>query len=325
MAMATATPALIGLGSNLGDRKTILEAAITALAETPGVDVRAVSTFHETSPVGGPEGQGAFLNAAAMLATTLDAEPLLDVLNGVEERAKRVRTVRWGARTLDLDLLLFGESVVRTRRLTIPHPRMALRRFVLAPAHEIAPSAIDPMTTRTIAELLANIDHRPSYLAFHGDDGPFKETVFRRVVAELQADGSASSGFDPGAPIPVPLPNPVRDFLQLPTRAIDADRWVVTDFCLPLIWHTGSQEDAARTSERPGPERLDPSRASDHLRTLQGAAPRLLRPTFAVILKSALDDETLAGVLDFPHLVIDSCDPDRAVAEVLAACAATRS
>src|SRR5258706_15462886 len=105
MAMATATLALIGLGSNLGDRKTILEAALTALAETPGVAIRAVSTFHETSPVGGPEGQGAFLNAAATLATTLDAEPLLDVLNLVEERAKRVRTVRWGARTLDLDLL----------------------------------------------------------------------------------------------------------------------------------------------------------------------------------------------------------------------------
>src|SRR4051812_23839330 len=98
------TLALIGLGSNLGDRKAQLDAAVAALAETPGVQVRAVSPYHETAPVGGPSGQGAFLNAAAALETTLDPHALHCILRGIEQRAGRVRDVRWDARTLDLDL-----------------------------------------------------------------------------------------------------------------------------------------------------------------------------------------------------------------------------
>src|SRR5436305_11685098 len=103
-----ATPAWIGLGSNLGDRKGILDAAVAALADAPGVAVKAVSSYHETSPVGGPAGQGAFLNAAAWLETSLDPHQLLAVLQEIEHRAGRVRKARWGERTLDLDLLIYG-------------------------------------------------------------------------------------------------------------------------------------------------------------------------------------------------------------------------
>jgi 2-amino-4-hydroxy-6-hydroxymethyldihydropteridine diphosphokinase len=153
-----ATLALIGLGSNLGDRKAQLDAAVAALAAAPSVALRAVSRYHETAPVGGPEGQGDYLNAAAAVETTLEPLALLHVLQEIERRAGRVRTVRWGPRTLDLDLLLFGDRVIATGELQVPHPRMAERLFVLVPLAEIAPGAVDPVTGRTVAALLADLE-----------------------------------------------------------------------------------------------------------------------------------------------------------------------
>jgi 2-amino-4-hydroxy-6-hydroxymethyldihydropteridine diphosphokinase len=136
----------------------MLEGAIAALAATPGVRVRRVSSFRETEPVGGPPGQGAYLNAAAVLETTVEPFELLRVLQAIEGRFGRVRTVRWGERTLDLDLLLYDDCVIETTELSVPHPRLAERRFVLEPTAEIAPDAIEPRTGRTIAELLQELD-----------------------------------------------------------------------------------------------------------------------------------------------------------------------
>jgi 2-amino-4-hydroxy-6-hydroxymethyldihydropteridine diphosphokinase len=149
--------ALVGLGSNLGDRRRTLDAAIRALGEMPGVAVERVSSFLETEPVGGPPGQGMYLNAAVALETTLDPFQLLGVLKQIESRFGRVRTIRWGARTLDLDLLLFDEAIIDTPELSVPHPRLASRRFVLEPLAEIAPLAVEPVTKRTIAELLMDL------------------------------------------------------------------------------------------------------------------------------------------------------------------------
>src|SRR4051812_1344154 len=103
------TLAYISLGSNLGDRKTQLESALMALAASPDALGRAASSFPATPPVGGPGGQGAFLNAAAALETSLDPTDLLSLLQSIEQRAGRIRTVRWGERPLDLDLLLYGD------------------------------------------------------------------------------------------------------------------------------------------------------------------------------------------------------------------------
>jgi 2-amino-4-hydroxy-6-hydroxymethyldihydropteridine diphosphokinase len=150
--------ALIGLGSNLGDRRATLEGAIAALAASPGVDVRRVSSFRETEPVGGPPGQGTYLNAAAVLETRLDPVELLHILQAIETRFGRVRTVRWGERTLDLDLLLFDNRIIQSPELTVPHPRLADRRFVLEPLAEVAPDAIEPRTGRTVSELLEELD-----------------------------------------------------------------------------------------------------------------------------------------------------------------------
>jgi 2-amino-4-hydroxy-6-hydroxymethyldihydropteridine diphosphokinase len=152
--------ALIGLGSNLGDRDAMLNGAISALGNTPGLVVRRVSSFHETEPVGGPPGQGKFKNAAAAVETTLAPSVLLRALQDIEARFGRTRTVRWGERTLDLDLLLFDDRIIDTPELCVPHPRLATRRFVLEPLAEIAPDAIDPITKRTIAGILADLNHQ---------------------------------------------------------------------------------------------------------------------------------------------------------------------
>jgi 3-oxoacyl-[acyl-carrier protein] reductase len=153
--------AYIALGSNLGDRQGHLEAALARLRQEPGITVRAVSRIWETTPVGGPAGQGAYLNAAAALETTLAPQALLQRLLTIEADAGRQRGDRFGPRTLDLDILLYGNQVLREPHLTIPHPRLHERSFMLGPLAEIAPQGIHPLFQRTIAELLAQVGHRP--------------------------------------------------------------------------------------------------------------------------------------------------------------------
>ena len=147
----------VGLGCNLGDRRVNLDAAVSALNRRAGVRVVRVSSYVETQPVGGPPGQRPYLNAAAELDTTLSPDALLDAMQEIESDLGRVRAQRWGPRTIDLDLLLFGDRVIQSERLTVPHPRMHERRFVLAPLAEIAPQAVHPTSGKTIAELLAEL------------------------------------------------------------------------------------------------------------------------------------------------------------------------
>ena len=138
------TRAYVGLGANLGDRERTLRAAVDALAVVDGVEVVSVSVLRDTEPVGVGQ-QPLYLNGAAELETTLTARELLDRLLAVEERFGRVRIPgEHGPRTLDLDLLLYGDQMIEEPGLTVPHPRLHERRFVLEPLAELAPGLVVP-------------------------------------------------------------------------------------------------------------------------------------------------------------------------------------
>jgi 2-amino-4-hydroxy-6-hydroxymethyldihydropteridine diphosphokinase len=137
--------AFVGLGSNLGDREAALRGAVAALAAEPGIEVLSVSTLRETDPVG-LTAQPRFLNGVAELETELPARELLERLLAVERRFGRVRegVPAQGPRTLDLDLLLYGDERIDEPGLTVPHPRLHERRFVLEPLAELAPGLVVP-------------------------------------------------------------------------------------------------------------------------------------------------------------------------------------
>ncbi|MFP4105303.1 MAG: 2-amino-4-hydroxy-6-hydroxymethyldihydropteridine diphosphokinase [Phycisphaerae bacterium] len=157
-----AVRAYIAIGGNLGDRYKTLRAAVDRLDESAGVRVRRVSTFIETDPVGGPARQGRYLNAAAEIETTLSPEHLLETLQQIEAEMGRNRTTepRWGARTCDLDILLYDDRVVDEPGLTIPHPRMHQRLFVIEPLAEIAPHAIHPVLKQSVQQILQALHGR---------------------------------------------------------------------------------------------------------------------------------------------------------------------
>jgi 2-amino-4-hydroxy-6-hydroxymethyldihydropteridine diphosphokinase len=154
MASNERVEAFIALGANLGDRAANLREALRLLDKAPGVRVLRVSSFLENASVGGPPGAPPFLNAAAAIQTTLAPRDLLDLLLAIESQMGRVRGEKNDPRLIDLDLLLYGDAVIASSALTIPHPLMHLRRFVLEPLAEIAPEVMHPVLEMSMRELL---------------------------------------------------------------------------------------------------------------------------------------------------------------------------
>jgi 2-amino-4-hydroxy-6-hydroxymethyldihydropteridine diphosphokinase len=146
----------IALGSNLGDSLIILEAAIQTLIETPAIKLLAKSSWYKTKPIGPP--QPDYLNGCILLQVDIVADLLLEILLKIENKFGRIRKQKWGARTLDLDILLYGNQVINTPRLQIPHPRMCDRAFVLVPLAEIAPDWVEPVSGFAIKELVKDVD-----------------------------------------------------------------------------------------------------------------------------------------------------------------------
>jgi 2-amino-4-hydroxy-6-hydroxymethyldihydropteridine diphosphokinase len=146
----------IALGSNLGNSLAILEAAIKTLDQISNLTIKSRSSWYKTAPVGPP--QPDYLNGCAILEVQLTPQELLETLLEVEHEFGRVRQEHWGPRTLDLDILLFGDLILDTPNLQIPHPRMTQRAFVLLPLAEIAPNFIEPVSGIAISQLVHKLD-----------------------------------------------------------------------------------------------------------------------------------------------------------------------
>jgi 2-amino-4-hydroxy-6-hydroxymethyldihydropteridine diphosphokinase len=157
----TGITAYLALGANLGDRKKNIRAALESLANSDGIAVTRISSFLENPAVGGPAESPHFLNAAAQIKTTLGSHALLHCILQIEHQLGRIRREKWEPRLIDIDLLLYGDEIISSQELVIPHPLMHERRFVLQPLAEIAPEAVHPVLQMTIDGLLQNLDRQP--------------------------------------------------------------------------------------------------------------------------------------------------------------------
>jgi 2-amino-4-hydroxy-6-hydroxymethyldihydropteridine diphosphokinase len=323
--------ALIGLGSNLGDRRAYLDRAVASLRATPGLSVIKVSSYHETAPAGGPSGQGAFLNAVVRLVSGLGPLDLLRRLHEIEADSGRVREVRWGERPLDLDLLAYGQLRMNGPDLILPHPRMAVRRFVLVPLAEVAPGFIDSESELSIAETLAILDRRPGFVALDLPPGTVRDDVFRRVVESLPAMGIAENDLARGADTSWIESVEEQTCIELDplfSRKIaglargpleeqaEETGWIVSDYYL--------SNDAVRkmplTSTDPASSREPPFRKIIRLRF--EIFRRILAPSI-VVSTNPLGGERVRekGVI---RLAVESIDAAGITDEILAACEASR-
>ena len=178
---------LIACGSNEGQPRQHLADAGDLLRSMPGLTLLATSRIRETRPVGGPAGQAPFMNGAFLVETEFAAAELLGVLTAIENTLHRERLERWGPRTIDLDLLLYEDLVIEQPGLTIPHPRMTTRRFVLEPCAEIAPDFVHPLAGCSVQDLLDNISVAHPHVAVVGVPGSGAAEV-AAAVADVWLD-----------------------------------------------------------------------------------------------------------------------------------------
>jgi len=233
---------LIGCGSNQGLRREQLDGAVELLRFMPGVTLQKVSRLRETRPIGGPVGQAPFLNSACLIETDLSPHEVLGMLTAVENTLHRERGERWGPRTIDLDLLLYDDAVIDNQSvdgavLTIPHPRMSTRRFVLEPAAEIAGSLPHPLAGCSVQSLLENISQPHLHVAVVGVAGSGTSEVAAAIADTTLARCIRR---------PAPLPESGslgrwQETLAAWTHPLQADTWpdeshgTISDYWLELL------------------------------------------------------------------------------------------
>jgi 2-amino-4-hydroxy-6-hydroxymethyldihydropteridine diphosphokinase len=343
---------LIGLGSNLGDRSGLLDAALARLQCHPDIEAVRQSQYHETLPVGGPNAQPAYLNAAAVLQTSLSPQALLAELQQAEADLGRQRIEHWGPRTIDLDLLLYDSLTSTGPDLVVPHPRMAWRRFVLEPAAEVAPEMLHPCTGWTIGQLLDHLNQTPWYLAIAGPIGAGKSCLAGEIAeksgARLLAERYDLARLEAFYHNPSSLAWQIElEFLD--RRAVELamgqaewsrqDRPTVSDFwfaqspAFASVWLPGEQMPAylARWAElrtvvaRPRLTvllRAPLEALLARIRTRGRPGEELLTSEHLRRIEQALEDQ--AAMAEGPVLRLDALDQKAAVVELLAAVEAMR-
>ncbi|MFN9368722.1 MAG: 2-amino-4-hydroxy-6-hydroxymethyldihydropteridine diphosphokinase [Planctomycetia bacterium] len=293
---------LIGCGSNLGRRREQLDRAVELLRFMPGVSVLAVSRYRETRPVGGPAGQPPFLNGACLIETGLPPHDVLGMLAAVENTLHRERTEHWAPRTLDLDLLLYDEVVLDTPHLTLPHPRMITRRFVLEPAAEIAADLLHPVAGCSVQALLDNLSRPHPLVAIVGAPGSGAPDVAAAVADAVMARAVH-------APLPLPAIAPAgsaawRDTLAAWEQTLDGLDWLDDPH--------GTIADFALDALRIAADELPAAEAAGFDAELDSALERTVPPQVAILLRA-----------DAARLGERALDHDRRTAAFLAGGSAT--
>lgn len=285
---------LIGIGSNLGDRQGMLERAVSPFRLAPDITVLKVSRWLETAPVGGPPGQQPFLNGAMTIETALSPLALLNRLHQIERDAGRERKLRWEARTLDVDLLLYGQERIddvdcEGGELVVPHPRLAVRRFVLAPAAEIAAEMVDPVTGWTIARLLEHLETAPGYVAVSASVASVRPTLAQELAHDWTARCLTAPSFGP-------------DFAALPPRQMLSELQQTLSVQSELLSAAGWPETVSARSAGAPPAVSDfwfddlaviarrwlpPYQLEPFLRDWRAARAQIVRPLFVVTIDHA--------------------------------------